>query len=203
MIEILQIALIGLVAGITPGPLLTLAISQTVAHHRNEGIKTLLAPFVTDIPIATVSILLLSSLAYSNIVLAVISFIGAAYLVFRAVRNFIPAKREESEKKEPMSLKKGIITNFMNPNVYIFWMTIGGPGFITLWNKGIFWGAGFIVALYASFLGGGITVILLADRFKGLTKSNGYKWVLRSLGLVLLFFAGRLVWEGIHRIMNS
>ncbi|OHD59704.1 MAG: hypothetical protein A2014_08145 [Spirochaetes bacterium GWF1_49_6] len=202
MMEILQIALIGLVSGITPGPLLTLAISQTVAHHRNEGIKTMLAPFFTDIPIAAVSILLLAGLAHSNIVLAVISFIGAAYLIYCAVRNFIPRKSEQTEKKEPMSLKKGVITNLMNPNVYIFWITIGGPGFVAQWNKGAVWGIGYLLALYACLLGGGIAVVLLADRFKGLTGSNGYKWILRGLGLILLFFAGRLVWEGINRITN-
>ncbi|NPV02984.1 MAG: LysE family translocator [Brevinematales bacterium] len=202
MMEILQIALIGLVSGITPGPLLTLAIAQTVAHHRNEGIKTQLAPLITDIPIAAVSILLLSGVAYSNIVLTVISFVGAGFIGYMAIRNFIPPKTEQIIDTKPKSLKKGIIANFLNPATYLFWITIGGPGLLQQAKDGIGWAILYVLVFYTANLGTAITVIFLADRFKGLTGSNGYKWILRVLGLFLLFFAGRLVWEGIHRITN-
>lgn len=42
----------GLSAGISPGPLLALVISETLKFGRKEGIKVAIAPLITDIPIS-------------------------------------------------------------------------------------------------------------------------------------------------------
>ncbi len=38
----------GFVAGISPGPLLALVISETIKHNHKEGIKIALSPLLTD-----------------------------------------------------------------------------------------------------------------------------------------------------------
>ena len=42
--------ILGLMAGISPGPLLALVISETLKHGKKEGIKIALTPFITDLP---------------------------------------------------------------------------------------------------------------------------------------------------------
>ena len=52
----------GLSSGVTPGPLLTLVISETLKHGKKEGIKVAIAPLLTDLPIVLVTIFILSRL---------------------------------------------------------------------------------------------------------------------------------------------
>lgn len=52
MIDFLTIgAALGLSAGLAPGPLLTLVISETLQHGVKSGVKVALAPVITDLPI--------------------------------------------------------------------------------------------------------------------------------------------------------
>ena len=44
-------AFLGLTAGLSPGPLLTLVITETLKHSRAAGIKIAVAPLITDVPI--------------------------------------------------------------------------------------------------------------------------------------------------------
>ncbi|MCX9013779.1 MAG: hypothetical protein OIN89_03135 [Candidatus Methanoperedens sp.] len=41
----------GLTSGISPGPLLTLVISETLKNGSSGGMKVAVAPLITDIPI--------------------------------------------------------------------------------------------------------------------------------------------------------
>jgi len=43
--------MLGLTAGVAPGPLLTLVVSQTLRYGVREGIKIAIAPIFTDLPI--------------------------------------------------------------------------------------------------------------------------------------------------------
>jgi len=47
--------LLGLSAGIAPGPLLTLVISETLQKDIKAGIRVALAPMFTDVPIIVIS----------------------------------------------------------------------------------------------------------------------------------------------------
>ena len=50
----------GLTLGVSPGPLLTLVISETLKHNRKEGIKVAIALTITDLPIVLITLLILS-----------------------------------------------------------------------------------------------------------------------------------------------
>ncbi len=67
-------AVFGLTAGISPGPLLTLVISETIRHNKTEGVKIAVAPLITDIPIVLLTIFILSKMASSDIVLGIMLF---------------------------------------------------------------------------------------------------------------------------------
>ncbi len=48
---IVTAAFLGLSGGLTPGPLLTLVVSETLKYGTQAGIKVSLAPLLTDTPI--------------------------------------------------------------------------------------------------------------------------------------------------------
>ena len=61
--------ILGLSAGIAPGPLLTLVISETIQHNIKSGIKVALAPVITDIPIVLLTFFIISKLSSFNLIL--------------------------------------------------------------------------------------------------------------------------------------
>ena len=79
MIHYLTIGLmLGLSAGLTPGPLMTLIISETLKHNIRAGIKVSLSPVVTDLPIVLISFFILAGLSRFRPILGLVSISGIA-----------------------------------------------------------------------------------------------------------------------------
>ncbi|MEI6633029.1 MAG: hypothetical protein WCP22_04325 [Chlamydiota bacterium] len=51
---------LGLSAGLSPGPLLALVVSQTLAHGVREGVKVAFVPLVTDLPVILIALFVLA-----------------------------------------------------------------------------------------------------------------------------------------------
>lgn len=187
----------GLSGGLTPGPLLTLVISETLRYHIREGIKISFAPIFSDLPIVLASLFLISKLSDTKPVLGLIAFVGALYLIYLSYGNITFNGVELTmDKVKPKSLQKGIIANFVNPNPYIFWMTIGAPTVIKASENGYLAPTFFVIAMYVFMIGAKISVATMVGKSKRFLTSNLYKYLIRFLGLVLLFFAIYFFREG-------
>ena len=73
-------AILGPAAGIAPGPLLALVISETMEHGVRAGVKVALAPILKDLPIIIITIFILAKLSSFHSVLGVISILGAFFI---------------------------------------------------------------------------------------------------------------------------
>ena len=180
----------GLTAGLSPGPLLTLLISETIRQNRKAGILVACAPLITDLPIVLISIFVLKSISDYHFILGIISLLGALYLGYLAFEN-IKLKHfdPDIDVLKPKSLKKGIITNFLNPNPYLFWMTIGAPTVLKGYRTNIFHSLCFVLGFYIFLVGSKIIIASLVDRSKALIKSSLYVLLIKILGLILLVFS--------------
>ena len=115
---------LGLAAGMAPGPLMALAITQTIRHGSKEGIYVACAPLLTDIPIVLGLFFLLRDLPET--VLGVLGLIGACYALFLAYETArTTALGDIDTAPAAASLRKGILTNFLSPHPYLFWITVG------------------------------------------------------------------------------
>jgi threonine/homoserine/homoserine lactone efflux protein len=180
----------GLSGGLTPGPLLTLVISETLKHGIREGIKISLAPLVTDLPIILVAVFLLSRLANIHFILGLISICGAAFLVYLGFESISFRGAELSAVSvNPQSLKKGIVANFLNPSPYLFWLSIGAPMVIKAADVSLLAAIFFIAGFYILLVGSKVIVAVLLGRSRQFLKSNRYIYTIRLLGVALLFFA--------------
>lgn len=190
--------LLGLSSGLSPGPLLTLVLTQTIKHNRAEGIKVALSPLITDLPIILVTVLILSKFAQLDIFLAIISFIGAIFLAYLGVESL--RTREMSidlQDSKSGSLRKGIIANFLNPSPYLFWATVGTPLMFKAYKTDLLTSMLFMVSFYVFLIGSKIVVAILVDRTKQFINQRIYIVIVRILGIGLLIFSLIFLYDGV------
>jgi threonine/homoserine/homoserine lactone efflux protein len=182
--------ILGLSAGFSPGPLTTLVISQSLQHGMKEGVKTALAPFVTDLPIILVSLLAMTQFQKSQGLLGFISLAGGLFLVYLAYMSFRTKGVDMDVKpSNPRSLTKGTLVNFLSPAPYVFWLTVGAPYATQAREESVMAAAAFFIGFYVCLIGGKITVAVAAAKSKQLMNGPVYTYVQRTLGVLLIVFA--------------
>ncbi len=119
---------LGIIEGIKPGPLLTMVIRESLSKGLKAGMWTAAAPIFTDGPLIIVSLFFAGWVATEPSVLLAISALGAAFLTKMGLECFtLELPNPDTEEDASGSFKRGILTNLLNPNVYVFWFLIGGP----------------------------------------------------------------------------
>ena len=187
MIDFLTIGgLLGLGAGLSPGPLLTLVITETLRHGVKGGVKVALAPIVTDLPIILGAFFLLWRWADLNGLLGMMSLLGGLFVLYLAVDSFrAPGAAPFAGTGPPRSLLKGVLANALNPHPYLFWITVGAPLMLKALNLGVPALIAFLGAFYACLLGAKILLAFLVGRSRRFLAGRVYLYTLRGLGLLL------------------
>jgi threonine/homoserine/homoserine lactone efflux protein len=201
--------LLGLAAGLAPGPLLTLVVTESLSNGFSSGLRVALAPLVSDSPIVLGCLYVLSTItlgATSELTipglakgLGVVSLIGAGFLVYLArqtwsapLPSFAPAARP------PRSLMKGALVNLLSPHPYLFWLTIGTPLMATSMQKAGMTGPVLVVvSFYAVLVGAKMAVAYGVARSSGLLTPRVYTGILRGMAIILVGFAIFLAHEGV------
>ena len=198
MIEFLSAGmLLGLAAGFAPGPLLVLVISETLKHNIKAGIKVSIAPLITDVPIILISLLILNRLADFKPILGCISIFGGLfilYLAYESLKTRGVALNLSSVSSN--SLKKGVITNALNPHPYLFYMTVGAPIIFKGINQNFLSALSFVGIFLLFLVGSKVVLAMVVERSRAFLKGRVYIWAMRTLGTLLLFFSMVLFRDG-------
>jgi len=200
MIEYLSTGtLLGLTAGFSPGPLLVLVISETLRHNVKEGIKVAIAPIITDLPILVVSLLILKKLSNFEVVLGCVSIIGGIFVLYLGYESFRTKGIDLNiEKQSSNALKKGIITNALNPHPYIFYMTVGAPIMLKALNKNAFWAVAFLASFLLFLVGSKVILAIITGKSRTFLKNKAYIFIMRALGALLFLFSFILFRDGLR-----
>ena len=188
----------GFYSGITPGPLLTLVVSETLKNNKKEGIKVAIAPLITDAPIILLTYLILSKLSNFNLILGFISILGSIFIAYLAYKNIFYRDFTSSNVEKLRSLEKGIIVNFLNPHPYLFWFTVGAPTVLKALNEGFYMAILFLGGFYIFLLGSQISIIIIVERYKNFLRSRVYEYLIKFTGILLLFFAFLFLIDGLR-----
>ncbi len=182
-------AAFGLAAGLSPGPFMALVISQSVRFGRREGVKVALAPLCSDVPVILLSLFLLSRVANVGGALAWVSIAGGLFVCWLGYESLrIKAAARPSPDEQPRSLAKAVALNLLNPPVYLFWATVGGPAMLRRRPPEA---AAFVGAFYACLLGCKLSLAVAACHSRKFLSGRGYLVFMRVLGAVL---AGLGIW---------
>lgn len=189
---------LGLSAGFSPGPLLTLVISQAARYGMKEGIKVALAPLITDFPIVVVSVIVLARFAQSPIILGIVSIIGGCFVFYIAYDTACAGTKEiKATDMPPQSIIRGAIVNFLSPHPYLFWLAVGAPTTVKAWAASPLAAAGFIGGFYLCLVGAKIAVALLTGKTRRFINGKAYRYLMYILGIMLFFFSFLLVRDGL------
>ena len=190
--------LFGLSAGISPGPLTTLIITQTIKHNKAEGIKVAISPLITDLPIILIAFFLFIQLSQFNIVLAIISFAGGVFVAYLGFESIISKGLNfNTLDSKSASIKKGIVTNFLSPNPYLFWATVGMPYVFKAYEINLVAAVIFLTSFYIFLIGSKVVIAIIVARTKVFIRQIFYITIMRLLGMALFIFSILLFYDGI------
>ncbi|MBK1646627.1 hypothetical protein CKO25_18685 [Thiocapsa imhoffii] len=196
MSEILFTGLIlGISAGLAPGPLLALVIAETLQHDVRAGIKVAIAPLITDLPLILVTLFISTRLAAATTLLGVISLCGAFFLLVMAsktLRSSPDRLRQTVPAGRPASLTKGILANVLSPYPYLFWLSVGGPLMTRALVQNPLAPVLFILVFYAVMVGSKIALAMLVGHSKAWLRERWLTWFDRVIGMLLLVLSFRL-----------
>lgn len=188
----------GLSGGLTPGPLFTLVVSETLKHGVKEGIKVSMVPLFSDLPIVLCSLYLISHFLNIQYVLGTIALLGAAFLIYLGYESVVFKGIDVNMvHMKPQSFKKGLIANFLNPSPYLFWITVGATTVLKALDVNLISAILFIFFMYLSLIGSKMLVAVVVGKSKKYLKSKNYIYTIRVLGIVLLIFALVFLKEGL------
>jgi threonine/homoserine/homoserine lactone efflux protein len=95
------------------------------------------------------------------------------------------------------SLRKGVMTNALNPHPYVFYMTVGGPILLRALDQGTVSAVVFFGSFLFFLVGSKVLLALLTERSRLFLKGPVYLWIMRGLGVCLIIFSVSLLREGL------
>lgn len=190
----------GFAAASQPGPFQTYLISQTLTRGWKRALMTAFAPLVSDGPIITICLLVLSQIpAWMLRALYFVGGIFVLYLAYGSCRTWwdFDAQSGILERGTSRSVLKAAMINALSPGPYIFWTLVTGPILLRAWREAPLYGLGFLGGFYVTIV---LSLVVIVVVF-GTARRLGPKVNRALLGvsaLALLGFGIYQLWLGIN-----
>jgi threonine/homoserine/homoserine lactone efflux protein len=190
---------LGLGAGLSPGPLLTLVITRTLARGFGAGLRVALSPLITDAPIILITLLLFSALP--PMFESAVTAIGGLFLIYLGVETVRSARHVQlgapaaAPGAATLDLWHGALVNVLSPHPWLFWIAIGSPTLARAWQLGWPYALAFLAGFYALLIGGKIAVAAGVAGGRRFLTERWYRGLLAFAGLLLCLFGGLLLWQ--------
>jgi threonine/homoserine/homoserine lactone efflux protein len=189
-----------------PGAPTAYLLSVALQAGWRRALWVAICPFLSDIPIIIVSVLLLDKM--QDVVpdlVRVIQVIGGLILLFIAYKSWQLVRSgvmftAADEKKKPALrprdiVAQAILVNLTSPGPYIFWASVNGPKLLEGLEQSVWHGLAFLVGFYGMFFCG---FTLLAFAFSAAGSVNP-----RVTRLIMYFAVGLIVIFGLQYIATG
>ena len=210
---------LGLGSGVSPGPLLALAIATTLRHGLRSGLSVAMAPLVTDTLIIALSVTVVSQLPSTAV--AGLSLVGAAVIGWFAIENARAARvadvadlRTPPGAPSPAVRSRGLVSltrspllqaaavNVLNPAPWLFWISAGAPLLVGFASDSIGLAVGFLVAFYLAIVGSKALLVIALAAGRHRLSTRGYRIILAGVAVMLAVIAVALAVTGIQALLS-
>jgi threonine/homoserine/homoserine lactone efflux protein len=150
-------------AAVQPGPFQTYLISATLAHGWRRTVPAALAPILSDVPIISLVLLVLTHVPLAAV--SLLRLAGGAFLLYLAAGAFAAFRRYELPKLDRSAgttetVLEAVVVNLLNPNPYLSWSLVLGPLLLEAWRADPAYGIAFLASFYVTMIAS-TSVILL------------------------------------------
>ena len=142
-------------AAVQPGPLQTYLVSSTLAHGLRRTLPAVLAPLLSDVPIVSLVLLVLTQVPAS--VVNALRLAGGVFLLYLAAGAYSDYRDYRAPKVDPVvpvtqTVVKAAVVNVLNPNPYISWSLVLGPLLLQAWRDAPAYGIALLASFYATMI---------------------------------------------------
>ncbi|HEY3058430.1 MAG TPA: LysE family transporter [Chloroflexota bacterium] len=191
---------IGLVAGLSPGPVLTLVVAETMRAGWPRGAAVAAGPLLADGPIIALAIVLLAQLPAPLV--PALSILGGLFLLYLALTTMLNARRAQLpvRQRAPVSggLLKGVLARGLSPNPYLFWFLVGAPTLLEASRSGSLSVAAFLVGYYGTIVGSNVGLAVAIHAWLGRISARVYRVVLLISALILAVYGALLLGRAVQ-----
>lgn len=189
---------LGLISGISPGPLMTLVMTSSLERGFRAGALTAIAPLLTDLPVIVISLLVLGQVP--EWFLSAVTVAGGLFVSYLGVKTVRDAGEireiELSQEASRRDLARGAVVNLLSPHPWLFWFTVGSPFMIQRWSVARWEAIAFLVTFVALLVGCKIILAWGVSHGRRFLGTDWYRWILTGCGVLLIGFGLVLLWQG-------
>lgn len=196
---------LGLAAGLSPGPLLTLLVAVSIRSGFPAGARVAVAPLLTDAPIVVLSLVLLKDLPASFLGgLTLLGGLFVTYLGVQSLRREVPASRAaEVSSPAVQDLWQGALVNFFNPHPWVFWMSVGAPTLVSGWRRNAWDAVGYLIGFYGLIVGSKLALAWISAQGRQALRGPWLARTLRLCALLLLLLGALLCYRGAAQLWTA
>ncbi len=201
MLAILSQSLgLGFSAAVMPGSFQTYLISESLLKGIKKALPIAFVPIISDLPIIAITMLILNQAPLWF--LDLLKIIGGIFIIYLSYLAFKSSRKIDDLKTDskPFNILKAITINFLNPNVWLYWSTIGASLLITNWQKQKIIAILFLMGFYSAMVITNIAFVVIFTK-AGQRKKN-LRPVLLSISTIVLFAFGVFnLYQGILKFL--
>ncbi len=179
---------LGFYAGVLPGPTQAFILSKTIQNGWRRTLPLAMVPLVSDLPLAILFCLLVSTLPETLIYYIQVG--GGGYLIYLGIQTCKTSQEPHGNRTEitlATSFWQTVGINLANPNVYVFWGTIGAPIVLLGWAERPISGLAFLIGMY-SMLVVSVAITIMMFGLTGKLPGKYQGWLLKVLAIAVIGF---------------
>ena len=115
---------LGAAAGLAPGPLHVLVLTTSMQRGLAAGTRVAIAPLLTDVCVVAAGVLAVGTLPEG--VVRALAVGGGLFIIYLGIDALRWQESESAPATPAVDLRRGFITNLLNPHPWLFWLGVGG-----------------------------------------------------------------------------
>lgn len=191
---------LGLVGGITPGPVLAATFARIIQTGFCKSTGIILWAMFVETMVALASLIILASVGFSGIFFSMLSLIGSGMLIWIAVQLW-RVRRLDSGGGVHFGFGKLAAMIVLNGILWTYWVTVCIPQAITLGTLVRYGEYLFVMLVQAGWLLSTLMAAWVFSRFRGLLSNpRAVPAVFKSCALVFVYFALNMAYTSVTAI---